>query len=25
MNHPFGPGAHNGTRHSLVRDDFEKW
>ena len=25
MNHPFGPGKHNGTRHSLVRDDFEKW
>ena len=25
MNHPFGPGAHNGTRHSLVRDDFAKW
>jgi hypothetical protein len=25
MNHPFPPGPHNGTWHSLVRDDFEKW
>jgi hypothetical protein len=25
MNHPFPPGPHNGTWHSLMRDDFEKW
>jgi hypothetical protein len=25
MNHAFPPGAHNGTWHSLVREDFEKW
>ena len=25
MNNPFPPGSHNGTWHSLVRDDFEKW
>lgn len=24
-NHPFPPGPHNGTWHSLVRDDFENW
>ena len=25
VNHPFPPGPHNGTWHSLVRDDFETW
>jgi hypothetical protein len=25
VNHPFPPGPHNGTWHSLVRDDFENW
>ena len=25
MNNPFPPGAHNGTWHSLIRDDYEKW
>lgn len=25
MNHAFPPGPHNGTWHSLVREDFEKW
>ena len=25
MNNPFPPGPHNGTWHSLVRDDLEKW
>jgi len=25
MNHPFPPGAYNGTWHSLVREDFEQW
>jgi hypothetical protein len=24
-NHPFPPGLHNGTWHSLIRDDFEQW
>ena len=24
-NHPFPPGSHNGTWHSLIRDDFENW
>lgn len=24
-NHPFPPGTHNGTWHSLIRDDFENW
>jgi hypothetical protein len=24
-NHPFPPGPHNGTWHSLIRDDFEFW
>ena len=25
MNHPFPPGENNGTWHSLIREDFEKW
>jgi hypothetical protein len=25
INHPFPPGAYNGTWHSLIREDFEKW
>jgi hypothetical protein len=25
MNHPFPPGAYNGTWHSLIREDFEQW
>lgn len=25
INHPFPPGQYNGTWHSLVREDFEKW
>lgn len=25
MNNPFPPGAHNGTWHSLIRDDYENW
>lgn len=25
MNNPFPPGPHNGTWHSLIRDDYEKW
>jgi hypothetical protein len=25
MNNPFPPGPHNGTWHSLVREDYEKW
>lgn len=25
MNNPFPPGPHNGTWHSLIRDDLEKW
>jgi hypothetical protein len=25
MNNPFPPGAHNGTWHSLIRDDYESW
>lgn len=25
MNHPFPPGPHNGTPHSLIRDDYEQW
>lgn len=25
MNNPFPPGLHNGTWHSLIRDDYEKW
>ena len=25
MNHAFPPGPHNGTWHSLVREDFDKW
>ena len=25
MNNPFPPGAHNGTWHSLIRDDMNKW
>ena len=25
MNNPFPPGAHNGTWHSLIRDDYDKW
>ena len=24
-NHPFPPGPHNGTWHSLIRDDFDNW
>ena len=24
-NHPFPPGTHNGTWHSLLREDFESW
>lgn len=24
-NHPFPPGPHNGTWHSLIRNDFENW
>ena len=24
-NHPFPPGPHNGTWHSLLREDFEFW
>lgn len=24
-NHPFPPGPHNGTYHSLLREDFESW
>ncbi len=24
-NHPFPPGQHNGTWHSLLREDFESW
>jgi len=24
-NHPFGPGAYNGTPHSLIRDDRFRW
>ena len=24
-NHPFPPGPHNGTWHSLLREDFESW
>ena len=24
-NHPFSPGPHNGTYHSLLREDFESW
>lgn len=24
-NHAFPPGPHNGTWHSLIRDDFEQW
>lgn len=25
VNHPFPPGAYNGTWHSLIRQDFEQW
>lgn len=25
INHPFPPGPYNGTWHSLLREDFEKW
>lgn len=25
MNNPFPPGKHNGTWHSLIRDDYENW
>jgi len=25
MNNPFPPGEHNGTPHSLIRDDYEEW
>lgn len=25
LDHPFPPGQYNGTWHSLVREDFEKW
>jgi hypothetical protein len=25
VNHPFPPGLHNGTWHSLVREDYESW
>jgi hypothetical protein len=25
MNNPFPPGLHNGTWHSLIRDDYEQW
>lgn len=25
MNHPFPPGAYNGTWHSLLREDMEQW
>ena len=25
MNHPFPPGPNNGTWHSLIRGDFDKW
>ena len=25
MNNPFPPGAHNGTWHSLIRDDYDNW
>lgn len=24
-NHPFPPGPHNGTWHSLIREDFDQW
>jgi hypothetical protein len=25
MNNPFPPGEHNGTWHSLIRDDYAQW
>lgn len=25
MQNPFPPGPHNGTWHSLIRDDYDKW
>lgn len=25
MNNPFPPGPHNGTWHSLIRDDYDTW
>lgn len=25
MNNPFPPGLHNGSWHSLIRDDYESW
>jgi len=25
MNNPFPPGPHNGTWHSLIREDYDKW
>ena len=25
VKHPFPPGQYNGTWHSLIREDFEKW
>jgi hypothetical protein len=25
MNNPFPPGLHNGTWHSLIRDDYDQW
>ncbi len=25
LDHPFPPGAYNGTWHSVIREDFEQW
>lgn len=25
MNNPFPPGPHNGSSHSLIRDDYQNW
>jgi hypothetical protein len=25
MNYPFGPGAYDGMKNCLIRDDFEFW
>jgi uncharacterized protein YjbI with pentapeptide repeats len=25
MNNPFPPGPHNGSWHSLIRDDIDQW
>jgi hypothetical protein len=25
MNNPFPPGPHNGSWHSLIRDDYDQW